>query len=229
MTLETFAPESFGALLQREYTITPIFNVAEDPRELGNVKSFAVTEKALRRLEGLVYKCRDRTPYEYVTSFFQRNVGPAARFLYAWPEFVASPDAAPVLEAVVAGAQSSRTIFCKFAWQTPLGRTLASPAASITVPTNSLLKVTLPVFPAGVTEAVIYATEGSAGTEQEQLELSVRTWTQPDAALLTATASPNSVNAAREIPTCKLVGNGLRSVRGPGATYVMTLDLEETY
>jgi len=229
MTLETFTPEAFGALLQRDYTITPIFNVSEDEREIGGSKSFAVAAKALRRLEGLVYKCVDRAPYEYMASFFQRHVGPAGRFLYTWPEFVATPDAAPTMEAVVAGAQSSRTIFCKFAWKTVFGTTRASPAASLTVPSNSLLKVTLPFFPTSVLEAVIYATEGAEGTEQEQTEISVRTWTQPDGALLTATADPPTENTAREQPICKLLGNSFRPQRVSGPRYVITLDLEETY
>jgi hypothetical protein len=227
--VDTFTPEAYGALLQREYTITPIYNVAEDEREIGGWKSRAVSEKALRRLENLVYKCRDRTPYEYIASFFQRHVGPAGRFFYAWPEFVASPDAAPTLTAVVSGAQAERTIFCKFAWQTALGITRASPAASLTIPLNNLIVVSLPVFPPSVTEAVIYATQGAAGTEVEQTTVTARTWTQPDGALLTGTDAPQTTNTAREIPTCKLIGNGFRAQRGPGATYLITLDLEETY
>ncbi len=226
--METFAPESNGARLQRGFPIQPQYAVAEDVRELGNVKSVAIAQKALRRYQ-LTYRCPDRSGFEYIESFFQYHVGSAGRFLWATPEFASTPFKGPTLEAVVAGAQSSRTIFCKYAWKTTAGRTRASPATSLTVPLNSLLKVTVPVFPPSVTHAVIYATQGAAGTEQEQIEITSLTWTQPDAALLTATTSPETTNAARETVTAKLVAGSYAAVRGIGTQYEVSMELEETY
>jgi hypothetical protein len=226
---ETFSPEANGALLQRGYTIKPQYRVVEDPRELGNVKSIAVAQKGLRRLEGLLYKCRDRTPYEYITSFLNRHVGPAGRFLCTWPEFVPSPDATPVLTAVTGGTQGSRTMYVKYAWKTALGLTRPSTVQNLTVPANNLLKVTVPVFPPSVTQAVIYATQGTVGTEVEQAVIAALTWTQPDAALLTGTAAPATTNTARETPLCKLTEDGFSTQRLAGQTYEVTLDLEEAY
>jgi hypothetical protein len=230
MPTETFNPAAFGARLQRGYTIVPQWQVAEDQRELGNVKSFAIAQKGLCRLQGLRYHCPTRSSFEYIDSFFQTLVGPAARFNYQLPEFASKPYAAPTLTAVVAGAQGSRTIFAKIAWETASGRTEASPAASLAVPANSLLKVTVPVFPPAVTGAVIYATQGSAGSEVEQTVLTnTTTWTQPDAALLTGTAAPLSANTALKTILAKLVSGTFGSTRLQGQTYVVELELEEVY
>lgn len=226
---ETFAPASFGARLQRGYPITPEYQVVEDERELGNQKSVAVAEKVLRRF-ALRYHCETRTPYEYIQSFFHRLVGPAGRFSFTLPELAPTPDAAPTLVAVVSGAQAERTIFAKFAWETATGRTRASPAASLLVLVNNLLRVTVPVFPQSVTGAVIFATQGSAGTEVEQTVLTnTRIWTQPDAALLTGTTAPATTNTATETVQAKLVAGSLQSVRGHGVTYTVDLAIQEVY
>ena len=161
-------------------------------------------------------------------SFFNRQVGSAGRFTFGWAELVPSPDAGPVLTAVAGGSQSLRTIFAKFAWKNSIGTTSASPATSLAVPLNNLLKITLPFYPPSVTQAIIYATEGSAGTEKEQATLTVdRIWTQPDAALLVGTSDPPTENTATEAPTCKLVQDSLKIVRGIGTSYTASLELQE--
>lgn len=214
---------------QRDYDLEPDWQVAEDERELGNVTSVAVAVKERRRVT-MRYRTDTRDAAEYVESFFRRKVGPVARFDVLWPEFVASPDAAPVVEAVVAGTQGSRTIYTKFCWVNSYGRTKASPAVSIAVPSNSLLKVTLPYYPPSVTQAVIFATQGSPGSEQEQTILTnQKTWQQPDAALLTSTTSVPSTNSAQELVHCKLGQGRYKLRRGAGTTYELTIDLEETY
>lgn len=227
---ETFDPATYGARLQRLYQIVPQWQVAEDERELGNIVSRAIAEKGLRRFVGLRYLCPDRPAVEYIQSFFGRLVGPAGRFSWTLPEYAPTPDAAPTLVSVVSGAQGSRTVFVKFAWETPAGRTRASPAATLAIPANELVKVTVPTFPPSVTAAVIYATQGSAGTEVEQTEITnTTTWTQPDAALLTGTTAPATANTALETVTAKLVANTLAVTRGQGQTYEAAMELEEVY
>lgn len=227
--METWAPETYGLKLQREYTISPSFQVEEDQRELGNIKSVAVASKALRAFKGLQYIVPSREAYEYAVSFWNRNKGPAARVLWSLPELVPSPDAAPTLTAVISGAQAQRTIIVKYVWKNSAGLTRASPANSLLVPVNNLIRVTLPTLPPGVAQATIYATQGSAGTEQEQTTLTnTRTWTQPDAALLLATTSPPTKNTATEIITVKLV-SGYQVTRLAGVNYSLQLELEEAY
>jgi hypothetical protein len=217
-----------GWKLQRGYQIQPRFQVISDERELGNVTSTAVAEKELRTYP-LKYRAELRSAAEYVQSFFRRLVGEAGRFLFLLPELLASPDASPILDAVVAGAQGSRTIFVQFAWKNAQGLTRASPASSIAVPSSSLLEVKLPPYPPSVNQAVIYATQGSAGAEQQQTILTdVRTWQQPDAALLVSTAAPPTVNTATEIIKMRMV-SPYSLTRGDGTTYELALELEEAY
>ena len=230
--MDTFAPESNGWKFQRGYDVAPEFNVVEDPRELGNVKSYAVATRSLRTFLGATWRSDSRAAYEYWMSFFHRNVGPAARFLWALPELVPTPDAGPTLEAVVVGSQAQRTVFVKFAWRNTNGTTRASPASTLLIPANSLVKVTLPFYPPSVTQAVIYATQGSAGTEQEQVVLTnIRSWIQPNADLLLLTTSPQATNTATESAKCKLLDarRPFRIKRLTGITYEATTDLQEVY
>lgn len=202
--MDTFAPESNGLKLQRPFEIEPRYNVVEDDYELGNVKSYAVAQRELRSF-GVQYRAFTRAASEYWRSFFQRNVGPAARWLWTLPEYVPTPDAGPTLEAVVSGNQAERTIFVLFAWKNANGTTLGGAASSLLVPANNLIRVTVPIFPASVNQAVIYATQGAAGTEQEQVTMTnVRTWTQPNGDLLLATTDPPTTNTALEQAKCKL-------------------------
>ena len=227
--METFAPEANGWKLQRGYQIVPRWAVVEDERELGNVRSTAVAEKEIRRFRGR-YIAATREAIEYLESFFRRHVGSAGRFFYAWPEFVASPDAAPTLETVVSGSQGSRTVFVRFAWKNSVGLTRAGPAGSLAIPANSLLRVTLPPYPPSVSQAVIYATQGAAGTEVEQITLTdQRIWTQTNAPLQTGTAAPETTNTARETPVSRLIADSLSYVRGAGVSYEAQLELEEVY
>jgi hypothetical protein len=230
MSYETFTPEANGLKPQRQYTIEPEFQVEEDERELGNLTSTAVADKE-RRVLRFRWVCETRAAMDYVVAFFRRHKGPAGRFYYAWPEFVAHPDAAPILEAVASGTQAERTITCRFAWKNTAGTTLPSPTATLLVPASSLVKVTVPVYPPSVSQCVIYASESGAGTEQEQTVLTdLLTWTQPDAALLLATADPPTANTATETPLMKAGGNPpYRITRGNGTCYEITCDLVEVY
>lgn len=227
--MDTWNPTAYGLRFQRDYQMEPIFAVVEDRRELGNVKSVAVADKPLRTFRGLRWVIPNRDGYEYAVSFWNRNKGPAARVTWSLPEYVPTPDAPATLTAVVSGSQAARTIFVRYAWKNANGRTKASPATSLLVPLNNLLVVKTAPYPPGVTQAVIYATQGSAGTEQEQVTLtSTRTWTQPNAALLLATASVPTANTCLESVTVKLSGT-YQIRRGQGVTYELTLDLEEAY
>lgn len=226
---ETFAPLSNGWRLQRGYSIVPQFEVVEDERELGNVASTAVADRVRRVIEGIVLRTDSRDALEYLESFFSRLKGPAARFWFAWPELAPSPDAAPTVEAIAGGAQAGRTITVRFAWKNTSGTTKPSPTASIVVPANELVRVTIYPYPPTVTQCVIYAAEDSPGDEEEQVVLTgARTWTQPDAPLLVGTADPPSVNTALQTLYCKLVG-GYRVARGNGTTYEANLSIEEVY
>jgi hypothetical protein len=226
---ETFAPESNGWRLQRDYSINPEWIAVEDERELGNVSTTAVARRSLRTFP-LRWRATTRASYDYMVSFFNRNVGPVARFNYSLPEFVASPDAGPLMEAVVAGTQALRTIFAKFAWRNSIGTTLAGNALSLSVPANSLLKLTLPPYPPSVGQAVIYATEGADGTELQQAVLTdATTWTQPDNVLLIGTDAPLTVNTAIDSPLCKMVQGSFSVQRGAGISYIASIQLQEVY
>lgn len=231
MSYPTFNPASAGCKIQRGYTVQPIYLVVSDERETGHVASTAVRDRPLRRLDGLRLVAPTRAARDYVESFFHRVNGPAGRFYFAWPECVPSPeDAGPTLEAVVSGAQAERSITVRYVWKNAQGTTAPSPTSTLLVPANSLVKVTLPVYPSGTTQAVIYAAQGAPGAEQEQTVLTgLRTWTQPDAALLLATADPPTANTATESPLCQLVGDSLRFPRGTGLTWEIQLSVEEVW
>lgn len=228
MSYETFDPVANGWHLQRNYEIPVLFAVEEDERELGNRTSTAISEKSLRQFRAY-YRAKTRAAQEYVRSFFQRHVGPAGRFYFQWPEYVASPDKVPTLEAISGGSQAERTITVRYAWKNTNGTTNASPIGSLLVPVNNLIKVTVPVYPPSIAQCLIYASQTGSGTEEEQATLTgPKTWTQPDAALLTGTADPPSANTALETPLCKLYG-GYSLVRREGTTYNLSLTLEEVY
>lgn len=224
---EALTLEAKGWKLQRGYPMRPRYAVVSDERELGNVVSVAVASKPLRNYR-LRYRANTREAFEYVESFFNRLVGPAARFDFDLPEFVPSPDKAPGVEAIAGGTQGARTIYVIFAWKNVNGITRGSAAAGIAVPANNLLKITLPYYPPSVTQAVIYATQGAAGTEQEQTILTnLKTWTQPDAPLLLATSSPPLTNTAKEKIIARMLDYEV--VRQNGTMYDLLLEIEEAY
>lgn len=229
MSYETFQPEANGLHLQRGFTVNPEFQVIEDERELGNRTSVAVADRE-RRILRVRWVCETRAAMDYVVSFFRRHVGSAGRFYYAWPELVSHPDAAPTLEAISGGTQASRTIVACFAWKNSAGKTTASPTASLLIPANNLVRVTVPVYPPNITQCVIYGDQ-TGGTPQEQTTLTgALTWTQPDAALLLATADPPAANTATETPLMKALGSPpYRITRGNGTCYEISMDLEEVY
>lgn len=231
MSTETFDPIAAGWKIQRGYRILPQVLVVEDEMALGNKVSTALAERDCRRITGLRLRTDSRDACEYFLSFYRRNRGAAARFYMEWPELVPSPDAAPVLEAIAGGTQAQRTITARFAWKNTVGTTKASPTGSLLIPANNLIKVTVPVYPANVTQAVIYAAEDDPGNEEEQATLTnTFSWTQPDAALLTGTADPPTANTARETPLCKFVNDeNLGPERGIGTTYELVLEIEEIY
>ena len=227
---ETFAPESHSWKLQRDFTITPVYQVVEDEYELGNTTSTAISRIPRRRFSARYVSAGTKAGYHYMTAFFLRNVGPAARFTFVAPEEVSDPDKGPTLTSAAGGTQGSRTIYVKFAWQNTAGITVASAATSLAVPANELMTVTVPFYPPSVTQAVIYATQGSAGSEQEQTTLTAptRTWLQPDAALLTGNPVPPTTNTAPETwSNAKLVDGSLNFRRGVGLSYEATLEIDE--
>ncbi len=226
--MDTLNLEANGWRMQREYPIRPRFIVAEDERELGNVKSVAVAQRALRRFT-LRYKTDLRSAAEYVESFFGRQVGPVARFQMTLPEYAPTPDAAPVVEAVAGGTQGSRTIYVRFAWRNVNGTTLASATASILIPANNLLRVKFPYYPPSITQAVVYATQGAQGTEVEQTVVTNQpSWTQPNAALLLLTAAPETANTAKVLAKLRLLET-YELIRQIGTQYQLSLDLEEVH
>lgn len=229
MSYETFAPTANGWKIQRGYTIDPQDQYLEEESEIGSKKTTAVSERTPRLLRNLRMRASTREAWEYLESFFRRHKGPVGRWYFAWPELVSSPDIAPTLEAVAGGTQAERSITVRYAWKNSAGTTRASPTGTLVVPVNELVKVTLDPYPAGVTQAVIYAAQDDPGNEQEQDTLTLeQTWTQPDAALLVATSDPPTANTATDTPLCKLVG-GRPAVRQIGLQYETTLTIEECY
>lgn len=224
---DQWLPESFGWRHQRTVPMTPEFRVAEDESESGVIKSLALSQ-AYKRRWSLRYRAATRQAAGYVQSFFGRLGGPAGRFDWVAPEYLPDPDAAPVIDAVSGGNQGVRTCHVQFAWQNGYGRTLPSPRATVAVPSDWILRVTLPAWPPGVTGAVVYATQGAAGSEQEQTVLTqgTRVWTQPNAALLLLTASVATANVAKELLRVKLDGS-YELTRAEGTTYELELTLRE--
>lgn len=224
---DLWQPELYGWRLQRSVPMRPRFLVAEDESESGLVKSLAIAQGHKRAWQ-LRYRAVTRQAAGYVQSFFGRLAGPAGRFDWVAPEYLPDPDAAPVIDAVSGGNQGVRTCHVQFAWQNGYGRTLASPRATVAVPSDWLLRVTLPPWPPGVTGAVVYATQGAAGSEQEQVVLTqgTRVWTQPNAALLLLTASVATANVAKELLRVKLDGS-YELTRAEGTTYELELTLRE--
>lgn len=229
MTIETLDLQGAGWVLQTGFDWEPEWAVAEDPRELGNVTSTAISERCRRKWPNLVYLTNSESARGYVEDFFRRNVGIAARFYFQFPEHVAAPGVAPALTAISGGAQAQRSITVRYSWKNSSGQTTASPTGTLVVPASYLVRVTLPVYPPSVAQATIYAAEDDPGNEQEQTVLSLtRVWTQPNAALLELTSSVPSANSAVESPTCKL-SSSPRITRGVGRSWTLALSLEEVY
>lgn len=227
---ELFDWDAHGLIWQRGYAEVPEFQVIEDERELGNVSSTVVAERETRRIKGLQLLAPTREARDYAMGFFRRIHGPAGRFLVDYPECVAGPDAAPSVAAMAGGTQAQRAITVRHAWRTIYGTTRAGATAAITVPANELLVVTIEPYPPSCPQCVIYAAQGDPGAEQEQTVLSgARTWTQPDAALLLATASVPTTNTARERLLVKLVAGSLEAPRLQGLTWIIQLSLEEVH
>jgi hypothetical protein len=228
MSYETFSPIANGWRLQRGFKWRPEWMVAEDQRELGNVSSTLIAQKP-RRTWSLTFATDTRDACEYLQSFFNRLGGPAARFYYQFPEYIPSPDAAPGLTATVSGSQAERSITVRYAWKNASGTTRASATGTLLVPANNLITVALPIYPPSVTQAVIYAAEGSPGNEQEQTTLTgQRSWLQPSSPLLLLTAAAPTANTATEAPLCRLVSS-YEPVRGCGTQYSVSLEVEEVY
>lgn len=228
--MRTFAPEANGWVLQRDFPVEPKENVFEDFGELGNQISIAIANKTLRAWQ-FHYRAFTRDAHDYLMGFYNAEVGSGGRFLYQLPEFVPSPFEAPVLEAIAGGVQPQRSITVRFTWLNDAGETKASPTGTLLVPANNLLKVTLPVFPAGASKAIIYAAQDDPGNEQSQVTLvdNDRFWIQPDAPLLLLTTSPPTENTAAELVTCKFGRQSLRIARGIARIYDATLTIEEVY
>jgi len=223
-----FDPESNGLKLQRGFETAHMENVVEDMGELGNKRVTAIAEKLPRRWR-LPYRAFGRTARGYLLAFYRKHVGAAGIFDFDAPEYVPDPFFAPTVEAVSGGTQSQQEIDVGFTWKNSQGETLISTLAEITIPANNLLKVTLPVYPPSVSQAVIYAVDG-VGTPQSQTTLTdIRTWTQPDAPLLVATSDPPSTNTATERVQVRFVKQSLREIRQIGETYELSVDVEEVY
>lgn len=224
---ETFNPTANGWKIQRGYSILTDWQTAHDERENGASKSTVTGGRDLRNLK-LRMRAQTNEAWWYLESFFRRHKD-AVRFYFAWPEYVAPEHAAPTLEAVSGGSQGERTITVAFSWKNSAGETTPSPTGSLLVPANELIQVTIPEYPANVTQAVIYAAEDDAGNEVAQATLTMEeTWTSPDAALLTGTAAVPSANTATETPLVKLVGP-YKPARGVGLTRDVDLELQEVY
>lgn len=123
------------------------------------------------------------------------QVGPFMQF--GDSNFVMPPAAQPPYEQVVSGTRGARTYYLAYTYKTATGETTAcSTTAAISMDANKLIKVTIPKsFDPTVTNAYIYI--GNTTTLYYQGSVAVSTanevyWTEPDSALLTATAKPTT-------------------------------------
>lgn len=229
MTLELFDPEANGSFLLDEYDLNPREQVTEMRTEIGSVETVADSTRIAHRL-ALPFFVRGRDALEYIQGFWNGHVGAAGRFQFKMPEFVPSPYKAPDVDSVTGGTQGARTITVRFNWVNDAGETRASPTASLAVPSGELIRAAMPVYPPTVTQVKVYAAEDDPGNEVYQLTLfGEREWVQPDAALLTATASPPSANTATQIVTAKFIPGTLVLRRLKGPNYRVDLQLEEVY
>ena len=232
--METFQPESFGWKLQRPLEESPTFEVEEDERELGNVTSLLVAEKPTRQWS-LRYRVVGRSARDYWVSFFDQLGGPAARFTFTLPEFVPAPFRGPDLTLKATGVQLIRFIRVRFAWRNSSGTTTASPSETIVVIPNNVVVATLPRYPPGVTQAVIYAAESQfeslIGTEQEQVVLTnKRTWESPNGSVLVDTTDPLTESTALQTITAKAANNPPYTIRRlEGLSYEAQIVIEESH
>ena len=224
-----FQPELYDVSLQQNYTLQPRAIGIADERGLGNVTTTLLSDRPLR-IASLPFLAKTRAGFAYAHSFFNEIGNQFGRFLYTMPDPVTSPASAPTVEAVAGGTQAQRDYIVSYAWIVGAVKTFASLTASITIPANNLLKVTVPPYVATVTGVAIYVTDGAAGTEVQQATLAegVRRWTEPDAALQTGTAAPETENLTVETLKLRLL-EPVTYRRGRGVTYDLTLRAEEEY
>lgn len=229
MSHPVFQPETYGVKLQSGYSLTPRFVGVSDESELGLVTSTLLAERQLRA-GAATFRSFTTEGKEYVGAFFREIGGEFGRFLYSFPELIESPALPPTVTAIAGGSLAQRDYLVSYALIAATGQTRASPRASITVAANELLRVTVPFYPANVTSVAIYVTDGAAGTEVQQKTLvnGNRVWTEPDAALLTGTASPQTTNTATEQPLLRLTGP-VAHVRGIGPSWDFRIQFEEDY
>lgn len=145
------------------------YGTSKDPFEGGYVQSRQRWPRKKRRWM-LSWKHADQPTRDYVVGFVERQLGAASSFSWTLPvDFLYQPKPTEKIGkwAISGGALASRTYYIAYTWANADGETEVSPEASITVGANQLLRVEVPPFPAGVTQAKVYigTTSGSLTLE----------------------------------------------------------------
>lgn len=172
----------------------------QDPFEGGYVQTRARWPHEKRRWR-LVWPVADKDTRDYIVGFLQRQQGAARAFSWLLPVdmlYQPKPALAPGIWSFAGGAKALRTYYVRFTWANASGETEASPEDSITVPANSLLRVEVPDFPAGVTQANVYVgtVSGTTYLQSTAITTSGGTWDEPTGALDTVTPPPASSTLA---------------------------------
>lgn len=137
-------------------------------------------------------------------SFFDQFEGRGGPFYWKLPAVrpVRSPlGLSPILDVTTSGSLLERNYYVAFSWysSTLTQETRISAESMKVVDDNQLIVVSVPIYPAGVDRARIYASETS-GSLTLQATITTTEWTEPGTGLVAGASPPTSNNLVPLIP-----------------------------
>ena len=168
---------------------------------------------------------------EYVTSFFQNEIGGAGFFNWVPPDSVSSPASNNgTVDLVTSGSLVLRTYYYALTWETATGETKinTSTESSIAVPLNKMFRLTAPKFPRNVTGAGLYmGTESLDLIKQASILASYGVWQEPTLGIASSGTAPPAANTATETLLVSLDEDEISITKNNAATYSMSLAFRE--
>jgi hypothetical protein len=214
-----------------EWVETYRYSTVQTEFDTGDVQTRAKWHKA-RRLWTLRWNHAPEDEAETLRAFYRERVGAAGEFSYTPVDKVPRPHDAPTLGTDTGGSLGSRTLHSGFTWSDTSNETTRSiETDSLALTDGYVLTVTVPEFPAGVTEAIVYVgTSASVLYEQATaISTSGGTWTEPVTGYATGTDNPPTSNTLTETPTAHFIEDSISIAKLNAKVYSMAVQLEELF
>ena len=196
----------------------------------GTVRTKALWQRPIRTFS-LNWNNAIESEREYVSSFFQNELGGAGFFNWVPPDPIGSPTSNNGTVALVtAGSLVLRTYYYALTWETAAGETKinASTESSIAVPLNKAFRLTAPKLPRNVTGAGLYVGIASGVlVKQASILASYGVWQEGASGLLSSGTAPPAANTATETLLVRLAEDTIAITKNGPATYSMSLKFSE--